>query len=394
MNTSQKTLTVICVTLVIVMAEFALSSFAFLLPTIKASFSVSDLWLEHCFSFSVLSLGLAGLVYGLLADGLGRKPLFLVALVILCLSSCLAYVAKAPQWFMLARILQSVGAGAAWVVGNACLGDVFEGEQYNKVMNLVHAIAGLVPAFSPIIVTVFLMNFSWQSLYLVFALFAFALVMMIGLKQKESLIRIEAPVSIVSRFKTLILNHTFSSYTWIKSIAVGMMFAVIAQLPLICVEHYHVSTDHLWVTLLPLFASYIVASSLSAKLSQRIESSYFIMVGLFILAASSLLLVLAENSCSFAFVIGVISCLFFGFGCVFGNATAKIVSAVPGLSGLASALMICAEMIFSSLFVYVLAFYLDESFFPLAIFLVITTFLSFLPFFFAWIYKHEKKIFS
>ena len=88
-------------------------------------------------------------------------------------------------------------------------------------------------------------------------------------------------------------------------------------------------------------------------------------------------------------ILAVVSILFIGFGFVFGNATAQIVSAIPAFSGLASAIMIAAEMLLSSLFVYGLAFFMDGSFFPVSIFLIVTTCLASIPFFSGVLTRHD-----
>ena len=56
-----------------------------------------------------------------------------------------------------------------------------------------------------------------------------------------------------------------------------------------------------------------------------------------------------------------------------------LVSAVPKLSGLASAVMICFEMIASSLAVYGMSFFIVGSFFPMSAFLVLMSFLALWP---------------
>lgn len=390
MQSSQKTLILFSVTLIIVMAEFALSAFAFLLPTLKSTLLVSDVWLEHCFSYSVLSLGLAGLVYGFLTDTIGRKPLFVIALSILFASSFMAYFLKSPSWFMIARIAQSIGAGAAWVVGNACLGDLYKGDEFSKVMNKVHAIAGLIPALSPVVVTLFLKYYALGDLYYVMALISLMLLVLISTKMHETHTDQQCHDSYLQRFKLLCSHPDFVNYTWVKAISVGMMFTIMAQFPLICVEHYHIAPDRLWEAMVPLFTAYIGASVLSARVAGRVDASYIMMFGLLLLALGGISLLLGENSCSFNPIILVVSSLFFGFGCLFGNATAKIVGAVPKCSGLASALMIAAEMILSSLFIYIMAFFMDESFFSIAIFFVVTTFFASIPFLFSWTTRHYQ----
>ena len=387
----RETLSVVMVTLVIVMAELALSSFAFLMPSIKTNLSVSDVWLECCFSISVLSLGVAGLLYGLFTDIVGRRPMFLFSLGLFSLASFMAFQSVSPFVFMVARVLQSAGAGAAWVVGNALLGDLFLGKEYVRVMNKVHAVAGIVPAVSPIVNTYLLSLMLWKYIYLIFGVVTLFLFGIIYHYQQETLPHRKAVRSVFAkyRFKRLFLCRRFCSYLWIKAISVGMMFTIVAQFPLICVESYHLTQAGLWVAMLPLFASYIFASSLCAKLYQHVASYYLIMAGIIMLAIGGVMMLLCENSCSINQTIIPIACVFFGFGCIFGNATAKIVSAVPSHSGLASSLMIFMEMMLSALFVYVMSLFMDASFFPLAIFFVVmTTFLA-LPLLLGWTSRYS-----
>lgn len=62
-----------------------------------------------------------------------------------------------------------------------------------------------------------------------------------------------------------------------------------------------------------------------------------------------------------------------GWGFIFGNATAMIVSSVPGKAGVTSAIMIALEMLFSSVGIFILGFGFDGTIMPVTYCHIITS---------------------
>ena len=115
--------------------------------------------------------------------------------------------------------------------------------------------------------------------------------------------------------------------------------------------------------------AYILAAWGSVRLAHRWSIEALISVGLLSIALSCMMSSLLEHSVGL-WVILLLRCLTYaGWGLIFGNATAQIVSAKPECAGLASALMIAGEMVLSCICVAAMATTLGDSLMPLNTFL-------------------------
>ena len=170
--------------------------------------------------------------------------------------------------------------------------------------------------------------------------------------QKETL-KEKMPIKALTPLKSiaaLFRQPRFGSYLLIKVVSVGMFYAEASQIPLLLVDYHGVPFDQLGFYMLPLFLAYILASSFNHKLLRWLTIEQVIALGLGAIVFGSLATILFEYSLSLWMLIALRSVCYLGRGFIFGNATALIVSASPQSAGLASALMICLEMLFSSFF--------------------------------------------
>ena len=92
-----------------------------LYATYQRIFHFSPLTLTLIFATYVVTLIPALLLFGPLADAIGRRPLLLVALCSTIVASLLLALAPAPSWLFAARALQGLGVGMLSGAGSAAL---------------------------------------------------------------------------------------------------------------------------------------------------------------------------------------------------------------------------------------------------------------------------------
>lgn len=122
-----------------------------------------------------LSLFLAGfacaqVIWGMLSDRLGRKPVLLAGLTLFALS-CLAMLWVENVWLMLAlRFIQAVGVCAAAVSWQALVIDRYPKAQANKVFATIMPLVALSPALAPLLGAWLMSHFHWRAIFLALAL--------------------------------------------------------------------------------------------------------------------------------------------------------------------------------------------------------------------------------
>lgn len=357
------------VTAIIVIAEIAISFNAALMPHIQSQFQISPLLAQMTIGVGLFSLGLAGLVYGGVADSLGRRPVFLFSMIFFSITALLCAAAPNIELFLLARLLQGIGSGAGWVVGNACLHDVFQGKSYVRVMNYVHGVAGIAPALAPLAGSYLGVAIGWRpTLFIVFVLAALCTVG-IFFFQPETL-RHRAPLRLNSLWQgyTTLWNRAYMRYMVIKVLTVMLLYVEVSNMPLIYVNHMGVLPQHYGLLMCPVLVLYTLATLISARLASRIAMDRLLSIGLILLMVSNALLLGAAMIAPLTPVLiqSLKSLTYIGWGFIFGNATAEIVSAAPGRAAAASAMMIALEMLFSTLGIGLLGLFFNGTVIPLS----------------------------
>lgn len=120
-------------------------------------------------------LAFAQLVYGPLADALGRKPVLYLSITIYMIGAVISAVAPTFGLLLLGRFVWGVGAAGARVVATSIIRDRFEGVTMAKAMSQIMAVFVLVPVFAPALGAAINIVLPWRSLFWFCALFALVL---------------------------------------------------------------------------------------------------------------------------------------------------------------------------------------------------------------------------
>ena len=136
------------------------------LPTI-----VGDLGGLNHLSWVVTSYLLASTVstplYGKLGDMIGRKPVFLAAIVIFLVGSMLAGLSQTMIQLIGFRALQGVGAGGLMVGAQAIIADIVPPRERGRYMGLIGSVFAVASVAGPLLGGFFVDNLSWRWVFYV-----------------------------------------------------------------------------------------------------------------------------------------------------------------------------------------------------------------------------------
>ena len=365
------------VTLIIMIAEIAISFNSVLLPNIKLSFDISDAMAQSTLSIGLFALGFSGLIYGGFSDSLGRKPIFITSTTLFSIASYVCSHTEHTSVFLCARFLQGMGSGAAWIVGNACLKDVYHGVAYRRIMNYVHAIAGITPAVAPLLGSWIAQTLGWRNCFLILSIFSSLTVLLMIRYHQETL---EHRTSLdfktcLNRYYIVIKHPVYLRYLALKASAVMLMFCEISTIPLVFIEHLKISYSEYSQLILMAFIAYIMSTIWSAR-QTKYPVELLLKIGFSGLIISNITVYLFNHLIALnAFQIQAIKLMSYAsWGLIFGNATAQIVSLIPEHSGIASAFMIATEMLLSAGGISLLSVYFNGTIQPLSLFMTLIAF--------------------
>jgi EmrB/QacA subfamily drug resistance transporter len=136
------------------------------LPTI-----VGDLGGLNHFSWVVTSYLLASTVstplYGKLGDMMGRKPVFLAAILIFLAGSMLAGLSQTMAQLIGFRALQGIGAGGLLVGAQAIIADIVPPRERGRYMGLIGSVFAVASVAGPLLGGFLVETFSWRWVFYV-----------------------------------------------------------------------------------------------------------------------------------------------------------------------------------------------------------------------------------
>lgn len=186
-----------------------------------------------------LSLFLGGfacaqVLWGVLSDRFGRKPVLLAGLSLFALS-CLAMLWVTDVWLMLAlRFVQAVGVCAAAVSWQALVVDRYPQAQANKVFATIMPLVALSPALAPLLGAWLMGHFHWRAIFLTLALVT--LVLLIGTLKLSGTPRAHHDNTPQPGWLTLLATRAYSGNVLIYAACSASFFAWLTGSPFILAE--------------------------------------------------------------------------------------------------------------------------------------------------------------
>ncbi|MEP9338904.1 Bcr/CflA family multidrug efflux MFS transporter [Enterobacter kobei] len=313
------------------------------LPVISAQFGVPAGSAQMTLSTYILGFALGQLLYGPMADSLGRKPVILGGALVFAGAAVACALAQTIDHLIFMRFLHGLAAAAASVVINALMRDIYPKEEFSRMMSFVMLVTTIAPLVAPMAGGAVLVWFSWHAIFWILALAALLASAMIFFFIDETLpaehrqkfhIR-----TTIGNFASLFRHKRVLSYMLASGFSFAGMFSFLSAGPFVYIELNHVSPQHFGYYFALNIVFLFVLTIINSRFVRRVGALNMFRAGLWIQFVMAVWLVVSAflGVGFWALVIGVAAFV----GCVSmisSNAMAVILDEFPHMAGTASSL--------------------------------------------------------
>jgi EmrB/QacA subfamily drug resistance transporter len=134
------------------------------MPTVVAGLGGVHIY-SWVFSGFLLTSTVTMPLWGRLSDVFGRRPVYLIGLVVFLAGSALSGLAQTMAQLIAFRMLQGLGAGSLMTVGMTIVGELFGLEQRAKMQGYVSGVWGVASLLGPLLGGLLTDHISWRWVF-------------------------------------------------------------------------------------------------------------------------------------------------------------------------------------------------------------------------------------
>nr|WP_156799327.1 multidrug effflux MFS transporter [Oceanicola granulosus] len=243
------------------------------LPEIGARLDATVAQVQATLTAFFIAFGVSQLVWGPMADQVGRKPPIYVGLGIFVIGTVACALAPTIGALTAARFVQGLGAAVVMVVPRAIVRDMFTGAEATRLMALVMLVISVSPMLAPLAGSGILAFGGWRLIFWSLALVtALSLaVTAFGLDETlppERRRRVNL-ASMRAGAKTLLADPVFMGLTFIGGFGMASFFVFISSASFVYTEQFGLDEVEFSLAFAINAIGFFGASQLAGPLAQR-----------------------------------------------------------------------------------------------------------------------------
>jgi len=313
------------------------------LPVIAGQFGVPAGSAQMTLSTYILGFALGQLLYGPMADSIGRKPVILGGTLIFAAAAVACALAQRIDQLITMRFFHGLAAAAASVVINALMRDIYPREEFSRMMSFVMLVTTIAPLLAPMIGGAVLVWFSWHMIFWILAVAGLLVSVMIAFFIRETLPpERRQPFHLrttVGNFASLFRHKRVLSYMLASGFSFAGMFSFLSAGPFVYIEINHVSPQDFGYYFALNIVFLFLMTIINGRFVRRVGALKMFRGGLWVQFVMALWMVITAllGVGFWSLVVGVAAFV----GCVSlvsSNAMAVILDEFPHMAGTASSL--------------------------------------------------------
>lgn len=313
-----------------------------ILPTIAQQFNTSPTLVKYTISIFLFGKASGMLFFGPLSEKYGRKPCMLIGLILFTAGNLLAFAASSIGFLLFARLLQGLGVSATVLMGRTMINDKHKMNKAALVFSHVFLAASVIISFLPLLGSLIATHFPWRISFLVMAaysaiIFILCLFFLTETQQKNHPLDLSLK-QIVLYYKTILSHPLFLGYVLCSIFMIAGESAFNTASSFLLMTTYGVSKNMFGVLITCLAVGHFIGTLICGKLVKKYDIPNMMGAGVIILAASTLVMMLAVHLgyANVYMIIGSMIIYYIGTGFVMTMTAVGAVLPFPHLIGISS----------------------------------------------------------
>lgn len=363
---------------------FAIDTIFPAFPAIAAQMQASPLAMQQTISTYLIAYALMSLAHGPLSDGLGRRPVILIGVVVFTLASIGCALSDTIASLLAFRALQGISAGAGLIVGRAIIRDCFDGVEAQRLMSTVSMIFGVAPAIAPITGGWVVAVAHWSTIFWLLAGFALllffaCLAWLPETHPPERRSRLSAR-ELAATYRSIAKDRAFLPLALAGTLNFNAMWIYISSAPAFVLGLLGLDAQHFAWLFIPAISGMMLGAFLSGRVAGRLTAAATVRLGYAIMlgaTALNLLLVFAFPAPRLPWSVLPIGLHAIGIGINFPTLTLLLLDRFPHHRGAVSSVQAFVSLVLSAAVAGVLSPLLSDSALELAAGAALSTLLGF-----------------
>lgn len=359
--------------LVSAIGPFAIDMYLPALPSIGRTMGAGPAAVQMTLTVFFIALATGQLIYGPIADRVGRKPPLYAGLLLFAASSVGCALAPDIGTLILFRFFEGIGACAGMVMPLAIARDLHTGADAARLMSLVTLVFSISPILAPLAGSAVIAWIGWRAVFWAVTLTAlFGMVMIATLLPETN--RPEtgsgnAFAAALRGYRLLLRDRRFIGTALIGAFGIASFFAFLANSSFVMIGHYGLTPSQYGLTFSLNAAAFIGVAQLNGMIGRRVGLRRMVNAAVLVYAAVMVALLLVTLAGSDSLPVMMVF-LMLGYGCLgLINPTIGVLALERHgpIAGTASALLGTIEFVVGSAVMAIVGYFANGDPLPMLI---------------------------
>ncbi|SET11621.1 multidrug effflux MFS transporter [Paracoccus homiensis] len=346
---------------------FAVDMYLPALPQVAADLRTTEAGAALTLTSYFITFGIAQMVYGPMADAVGRKRPLVIGVVVFLVATIAAALAPTIGWLIAARAVQGLGAATLMVVPRAVIRDVATGPAAAKMMAAIMIVISVSPMLAPLTGSIVMAWGNWREIFAVLGVAALISLGLILFVLPETLdpdrrrpVRL---AEMAAGARRLLTDRRFMGLTMIGGFGIASFFVFLSTASFVYTSQYGLSPTGFSIAFAINAVGFFSASQLAGPLAEKFGMERVISLAITGFAGLALMTTLVVWAGVDALPV-VIAGIFMANACLGLVMPTTMVMALdphPDIAGLASSLGGTIQMLTGGLMIAVTGPFMDNS---------------------------------